>query len=137
MMAESLHCSVFRICTCLCLLSASAFAQKYVNEIGSGIQLKGYSVRIGAERVCPARSEVHGFEVQPQGRISLTWATANRDPEVFSNPNDVDLERKPNPHVAFGFGHHNCLGARSGPARNLSVCSIYEATGGGAGFNIS
>jgi hypothetical protein len=54
---------------------------------------------------------VHGFEVQPQGRISLTWAAANRDPEVFQNPNEVDLERKPNPHVAFGFGHHNCLGA--------------------------
>jgi cytochrome P450 len=62
-------------------------------------------------RVCPARTDVHGFEVQPQGRISLTWAAANRDPEVFKNPNDVDLERKPNPHVAFGFGHHNCLGA--------------------------
>jgi len=62
-------------------------------------------------RVCPARTDVQGFEVEPQGRISLTWAAANRDPEVFSNPNDVDLERKPNPHVAFGFGHHNCLGA--------------------------
>ena len=62
-------------------------------------------------RVCPAGSHVHGFEVQPQGRISLTWAAANRDPEVFENPNEVDLERNPNPHVAFGFGHHNCLGA--------------------------
>jgi hypothetical protein len=62
-------------------------------------------------RVCPAGSDVHGFEVQPQGRISLTWAAANRDPEVFQNPNEVDLERKPNPHIAFGFGHHNCLGA--------------------------
>jgi cytochrome P450 len=30
---------------------------------------------------------------------------------VFENPNEVDLQRKPNPHVAFGFGHHNCLGA--------------------------
>jgi cytochrome P450 len=45
------------------------------------------------------------------GRISLTWSAANRDPEVFENPNEVDLQRKPNPHVAFGFGHHNCLGA--------------------------
>jgi cytochrome P450 len=62
-------------------------------------------------RVCPAGANVHGYEVRPQGRISLTWAAANRDPEVFQNPNDVNLERKPNPHVAFGFGHHNCLGA--------------------------
>ena len=62
-------------------------------------------------RVCPAGAEVHGFDVQPEGRISLTWSAANRDPEVFECPNEVDLQRKPNPHVAFGFGHHNCLGA--------------------------
>lgn len=62
-------------------------------------------------RVCPVRTDMHGYEVEPNGRISLTWAAANRDPEVFENPNEVDLERKPNPHIAFGFGHHNCLGA--------------------------
>lgn len=62
-------------------------------------------------RVCPAQTDVQGFEVQPGGRISLAWAAANRDPEVFENPDEVNLERKPNPHVAFGFGHHNCLGA--------------------------
>jgi cytochrome P450 len=62
-------------------------------------------------RVCPVKTDVHGFEVEAGGRISLTWAAANRDPEAFENPNEVNLERKPNPHVAFGFGHHNCLGA--------------------------
>ena len=62
-------------------------------------------------RVCPAGAEVQGESVAPDGRISLTWSAANRDPEVFENPNEVDLQRKPNPHVAFGFGHHNCLGA--------------------------
>lgn len=44
-------------------------------------------------------------------RISLCWASANRDATVFKNPNTVDLDRKRNPHVAFGFGHHKCLGA--------------------------
>ena len=62
-------------------------------------------------RVCPAKTEVQGFTVAAGGRISLTWAAANRDPEAFENPNEVNLERKPNPHVAFGFGPHNCLGA--------------------------
>lgn len=62
-------------------------------------------------RVCPVRTDVHGFEVQPQGRVSLCWSSANRDPEVFNEPNEVKLDRKPNPHVAFGFGAHNCLGA--------------------------
>ncbi|WP_134729773.1 cytochrome P450 [Amycolatopsis nivea] len=37
---------------------------------------------------------------------------ANRDPEVFANPNVIDLTRSPNPHVAFGHGPHHCIGAQ-------------------------
>jgi len=44
-------------------------------------------------------------------RVSMCWASANRDETTFTNPNEVDLERKINPHVAFGFGIHKCLGA--------------------------
>ena len=62
-------------------------------------------------RVCPVATDVHGFEVQPEGRVSLGWFAANRDPDVFDSPNEAKLDRKPNPHVAFGFGIHNCLGA--------------------------
>lgn len=62
-------------------------------------------------RVCPVKTDVFGFEVQPEGRVSLCWSSANRDPEVFAGPNEIRLDRKPNPHVAFGFGAHLCLGA--------------------------
>lgn len=62
-------------------------------------------------RVCPVKTDVHGFEVRAQGRVSLCWSSANRDPEIFEDPNEVKLDRKPNPHIAFGFGAHNCLGA--------------------------
>ncbi len=62
-------------------------------------------------RVCPVKTDVHGFEVQPDGLVSLCWSSANRDPEVFDEPNEVRLDRRPNPHVAFGFGAHLCLGA--------------------------
>lgn len=62
-------------------------------------------------RVCPVETDVHGFEVKPKGRVSLCWSSANNDETVFEEPHQVRLDRKPNPHVAFGFGAHLCLGA--------------------------
>ena len=62
-------------------------------------------------RVCPVETKVHDFTVKPQGRVSLCWASANRDESVFDAPDEVRLDRKPNPHLAFGFGAHLCLGA--------------------------
>ncbi len=62
-------------------------------------------------RVCPVKTDVHGVEVEAGGRISLCWSSANRDPEVFEDPNTTKIDRKPNPHIAFGFGIHSCLGA--------------------------
>ncbi len=62
-------------------------------------------------RVCPADTEVRGVKVPANQRISLGWASANFDEDVFPNPMDVRLDRKPNPHLSFGFGTHLCLGA--------------------------
>jgi cytochrome P450 len=62
-------------------------------------------------RVCPVDTSVHGVPVKAGGRASLCWASANLDETVFDHPEEVRLDRKPNPHLAFGFGEHLCLGA--------------------------
>lgn len=62
-------------------------------------------------RVCPADTEVNGFTVKAGDRISLGWASANLDEKAFDSPQEVRLDRKPNPHLSFGFGTHLCLGA--------------------------
>ena len=62
-------------------------------------------------RVCPVETDVHGITVKPRGRVSLCWASANQDEAAFEAPQEVRLDRKPNPHVAFGIGAHVCLGA--------------------------
>ncbi len=62
-------------------------------------------------RICPTDTDVLGVEVKAGNLISLCWASANFDGEIFENPAEVRLDRKPNPHIAFGSGTHNCLGA--------------------------
>ena len=62
-------------------------------------------------RVCPADTGVHGVTVKAGERISLAWASANFDEAAFPEPLEVHLDRKPNPHISFGFGTHLCLGA--------------------------
>lgn len=62
-------------------------------------------------RVCPVDTPVDGMTVPAKERISLCWASANMDESVFEKPAEVRLDRKPNPHVGFGSGPHNCLGA--------------------------
>lgn len=62
-------------------------------------------------RVCPHGAQVHGVSVPANDRVSLCWASANRDETVFEAPDEVRIDRMPNPHVGFGFGKHACLGA--------------------------
>jgi cytochrome P450 len=74
-------------------------------------------------RVCPADTEVAGTTVKADERIALTWAAANHDPEIFDEPEKIKLDRKPNPHVSFGFGAHLCLGA---PHARLVVRTLLQ-----------
>ncbi len=62
-------------------------------------------------RTATRETEIHGVPVKPGQRVSLCFASANFDETVFDQPEEVRLGRQPNPHVAFGFGAHLCLGA--------------------------
>ncbi len=62
-------------------------------------------------RVCPAGAEIHGATVSPDQRVGLCWASANHDETVFDEPDEIRLDRRPNPHVSFGFRTHLCQGA--------------------------
>jgi cytochrome P450 len=54
--------------------------------------------------------EINGVVLNPGEQISILIAAANRDEKVFSNPDQFDIQRDPNPHLAFGLGVHNCIG---------------------------
>ena len=62
-------------------------------------------------RVCPRETSVRGAHVPADHRVAICWASANRDETVFESPERLIIDRKPNPHVAFGAGPHICPGA--------------------------
>ncbi|GFH37478.1 cytochrome P450 family protein [Streptomyces pacificus] len=56
-------------------------------------------------------SELHGTAVPAGDSVIVSLCAANRDPRRFERPDELDLERSPNPHLAFGHGIHFCPGA--------------------------
>jgi cytochrome P450 len=58
--------------------------------------------------------DLNGAQIKAGDKVILWYPSANRDEAVFDRPEEFDLTRSPNLHVAFGFGVHFCLGARVG-----------------------
>jgi cytochrome P450 family 142 subfamily A polypeptide 1 len=54
--------------------------------------------------------ELHGTRIPEGAEVMLIYPAANRDHTVFDQPETFDAAREPNPHLAFGFGAHFCLG---------------------------
>ena len=54
---------------------------------------------------------MHGETMHEGDQLILMYPAANRDPRVFNDPDTLDVRRNPNPHLAFGFGPHFCMGA--------------------------
>ncbi|MBK5289268.1 MAG: cytochrome P450 [Acidimicrobiia bacterium] len=58
--------------------------------------------------------EIRGVPIRAGDQLALYFASANRDEEVFDDPFTFRIDRRPNPHLAFGFGEHFCMGAHLG-----------------------
>ncbi|MEV8636138.1 cytochrome P450 [Streptosporangium sp. NPDC051023] len=54
---------------------------------------------------------VGGVDIPRGAEVALLFGSANRDPEVFADPDRLDVGRADNPHISFGAGIHFCLGA--------------------------
>ena len=62
-------------------------------------------------RTVTTEVELRGQRLKAGDQLLLFYPSANRDEAVFDKPDELDLGREPNPHLAFGFGPHFCLGA--------------------------
>jgi hypothetical protein len=74
-------------------------------------------------RIAREDVEMGGKTIGKGQMVHLVLAAANRDPEQFPEPDRLDVTRSPNHHLAFGGGHHVCLGA---PLARLEVRIAFE-----------
>jgi cytochrome P450 len=123
------------ITTCTLLLNAGHEAT--VNVVGNGVQAFGRHpdqwqrlladsslvdtaveelIRYDAplqlfERTAISDTVIGDVTVSPGQKIAALLGSANRDPEVFADPDSLDVGRVDNPHLGFGAGIHFCVGA--------------------------
>ena len=69
-------------------------------------------VQLGTFRVVAETVEIGGQTIEAGAFITAVIGAANRDPEVFPDPDMFDLTRTSNRHLGFGFGPHRCIGAQ-------------------------
>lgn len=75
--------------------------------------------------------ELGGVRLPQGARLLVLFGSANRDEEVFADAARFSPGRRPNPHLAFGLGHHRCLGAQLAKVELTAVLrALVELTGG-------
>jgi cholest-4-en-3-one 26-monooxygenase len=84
----------------------SAMVKPAVEEI-----LRWTSPVVQFSRVATADTELHGSKIHEGDIVAMFYPSANRDDDVFKNPDQFEIRREPNAHLAFGIGEHYCLGA--------------------------
>jgi cytochrome P450 len=78
--------------------------------------LRYFSPTQALARTVAKDADFRGHCVYTGDRVLLAWASANRDPAQFTDPDNLDIERWPNRHTAFGVGVHRCAGSHLGRA---------------------
>ena len=75
-------------------------------------------------RTATRDTQIAGQPIREHDRVVVWYSSANRDESVFEEPFRFDITREPNDHLAFGFGHHYCLGAN---LARLEMRIVFEA----------
>ncbi|MFG2043820.1 cytochrome P450 [Dactylosporangium sp. NPDC048998] len=81
---------------------------KTVEELSRYMQIGVTGVML--PRVAKQDVKLSGVTIPAGGVVLLAFMVANRDPEVFTDPHRMDVDRATNPHLGFGIGIHHCIG---------------------------
>jgi cholest-4-en-3-one 26-monooxygenase len=100
------------------LLDDRSLLPKATEEI-----LRYVSPVITMRRTATCDTEIAGWPMRENDKVVMFYPSANRDADVFENPHEFDVTRDPNPHLAFGWGPHFCLGANLARAEIRGIFS--------------
>jgi cytochrome P450 len=93
--------------------------------------LRFYSPFSGTVRRTSCDTEISGVKIAKGELVIPMIASANRDESVFDNAESFVIDRNPNPHLAFGFGIHFCLGAHLARLEGeIAVAALTQAFNG-------
>ena len=87
-------------------LDVDDFVDRAVDEL-----IRYVSPVLAFIRTVTADHTYRNTDLKEGDRVLMLYPSANRDTDVFDSPDVLDLQRDPNPHLAFGIGPHFCLGA--------------------------
>jgi cytochrome P450 len=144
---------VMAFCAFLLVAGVETTANLFTNMIGALIGHPAVRQRLWSapELAGPVVEESLRFDTSVQGlwratvagdrlsrvalpagaRLLVLFGSANRDERVFADAATFQPERSPNPHLAFGNGHHRCLGAVLAKAELVAALeALVKATGG-------
>ena len=116
--AFGLHALLLRPDQMALLRSAGGMPDSAVEEIIRWSSPTLYTIRQALEE-----TELHGQTIPAGARIALMQSAANFDPAVFHKPDEFDVMRAHNPHLAFGTANHVCLGIH---AARLELKIMFE-----------
>lgn len=78
---------------------------------------------LGFVRTVTVDHTYRGTDLKQGDRVLMLYGSANRDETVFESPDELDLRRTPNPHLAFGIGPHFCLGAN---LARMEITTVFQ-----------
>lgn len=80
-----------------------------------------YSSILALGRTATKDTEVAGQKINKGDMVMLSYAAASRDPRIFDNPDTIDIDRKIQTNIAFGYGPHRCIGQHLARLQGLTT----------------
>jgi cytochrome P450 len=80
-----------------------------------------YASILALGRTATRDTEIAGQPIKKGEMVMLAYSAAARDPRVFDDPHTIDIERKINTNIAFGYGPHRCIGSHLARLQGLTT----------------